>query len=283
MILMLAVAAQLAAPGASAPTPRTPLQNYVSRDDYPAGVDRSAARPVAMALTVGPDGRITECLVDGSSRTAALDSATCRLIRSRARFTPARDSAGNAISGTARATIDWATTLSGAEPPLVRTQAVGRMPRVPQAPWESISRLRFKLGQIGSCQWQSTGPVPPPPSSNACMNRDLAGMALRMATENKVDLNKSEVVVTLRMPGAGFIEPLRAAPAALVDLAADLEIGADGTLTDCRLTRDTVRSSSPQKPDCRVIFGGPYGSATTSRGGQPIATKRQAELRIVAN
>jgi hypothetical protein len=209
-----------------------------------------------------------------------LDNATCRLIRSRARFQPARDPAGTAIPGTGRATIDWATIVAGAEPPLVRTEAVARLPRVPQAPWESISRLRVKLGQIGSCQWQSTGPVPPPPSSNACMNRDLAGMALRMATENKVNFNKSEVVVTLRMPGDIMIDPLPPAPAALVDLAADLEIAADGTLTDCRFTRETVRSSAPQRPDCRVIFAGPYGSVT--RNNQPVANKRKAELRVEA-
>lgn len=274
MILLLA-AAQLAAP-----TPRAPLQNYVTREDYPAGVARSAARPVSVTLTVGPDGRVTQCLVTATSRSSMLDQATCRLLRSRARFVPARDAAGTAIAGEVQATIDWTTTLSGAEPPLVRTQAAGT-PRVPQAPWESISRLRVRLGQIGSCQWQSTGPVQPPPSSNACQSPALAGMALRMAAENRVDFNRSEVVVTLRMPGLGMIEPLAPAPTALVDLAAELDIAPDGTLTSCRFTRETVRSAAPQRPDCRVIFGGPYGSVN-DRSGRALAGKRQAELRVEA-
>jgi TonB family protein len=280
MILVIFAAAQLAVTGASVPIPRAPLQNYVTREDYPAGVPPSAARLVEMALTVGTDGRITECRIEASSRTAMLDAATCRLIRSPARFQPARNATGIAIPGTVQATIDWATTLSGAEPPpLVRT-AVAPPPRVPQAPWESISRLRVKLGQIGSCQWESKGPVPPPPSSNACQNGELAGMALRMAAENRVDFNRSEVVVTLRMPDGGLIPPLLAAPSALVDLAAELDIGADGTLTSCRFTRNLVRTSASRQPDCNALRGTLHPRDRQDRPGG--RSKRQAELRVEA-
>jgi hypothetical protein len=283
MILILGAAVQLAAAqrsaAASEPVPRAPLQNFVSADDYPEGVARSAARPVGLTLTVGPGGRVTDCLITASSGTSLLDAVTCRLLRSRSRFTPARDAGGTAIGGEVRATIDWAATISGsAAVPQVRAPATAR-PRVPQAPWESISRLRVRMGQIGSCHWHSTGPVPPPPSSNACQNPQLAGMALGLAAENKADFNKAEVVVTLRMPHGGLIAPLPAAPEALVDLATELEIGADGTLTSCRFTRELVRSSAPRRPDCRSIFAGPYGGAT-NRQDQPIATKRRAELRV---
>jgi hypothetical protein len=106
-------------------------------------------------------------------------------------------------------------------------------------------------------------------------------MALRMAAENKVDFDKSEVVVTLRMPDGAIIPPLPAAPAALVDLAADLDIAADGRLINCRFTREVVRTSAPQRPDCRTVFAGPYGRAT-NRSGEAIVTKRTAELRVEA-
>lgn len=275
--------AQAVAPvvGASEPVARTPLQNFITLDDFPAGVERSAARAVGFTLTIGPDGRVTGCRIIASSGSAALDNTTCRLLRSRSRFTPASNPRGTPVSGEVKAVIDWKALLdSGTVPPPVRTSSMPTQ-LTPRAPWESVSRLRVQRGQISSCQWQSTGPVPPPFASNACQNSGLAAMAMRLAAENKVDFSKSEVVVTLRMPGGGFIEPFRAAPAALVDLASELDIDAEGRLTDCRFTRDHVRSAAPQKPDCRTMFAGPYGRVT-NRQNQAIATRNLAELRVEA-
>lgn len=279
MFLFVAAVVQLAAAAnASEPLPRAPLQNFVTAEDIPQGIDRTAARAVGVSLTIGADGRVTECRVTASSGNATLDATTCRLLRSRSRFTPARDAAGVATAGTTTGSIDWPATLSATPAAAqVRTQSA-QPPRITQAPWESISRLRVRLGQIGSCQWQSTGPVPPPPISNACQNVALAGLALRLAAENKTDFNKSEVSVTFRMPDGSMIKPLPTSSAALVDLAAELEIGPDGRLTNCRFTREAVRGSIPERPDCRQIFGGPYVPAT--RDGQPMANRRQAELRI---
>ena len=42
---------------------------------------------------------MTDCSVTSSSGSSALDQATCRILRSRARFTPARDSSGNPTTG----------------------------------------------------------------------------------------------------------------------------------------------------------------------------------------
>ena len=58
-------------------------------------------------LTVGPDGRVTNCEVTSSSGSSALDTTTCRLMRSRARFTPAHDSNGNPTNDTVTARITW--------------------------------------------------------------------------------------------------------------------------------------------------------------------------------
>jgi hypothetical protein len=255
MFLMLSIALQASATAppatVSAPVPRAPLQNFITADDYPQAVPRSAARQIGVTLEVGLDGRVTGCTITGSSGNTVLDSTTCRLLRSRSRFVPARAADGAASMGEFQASIDWPSTLSLAATPSQVREQVASPSVVPQAPSESISRLRVRMGQIGSCQWQSTGPVPPPPSSNACQNPGLAVLALGLAAENKVDFNKSEVVITLRMPGGGLIEPLRAAPAALIDLAAELEIGADGTLTNCRFTREVVRTRTQQRPDCR--------------------------------
>jgi protein TonB len=50
---------------------------------------------------------VTNCSVTSSSGSSALDAATCRLLTSRARFTPARDSSGNPTTDTVSARIVW--------------------------------------------------------------------------------------------------------------------------------------------------------------------------------
>jgi protein TonB len=87
---------------------RTDLARYVSDADYPdaalRGGEQGATR---FRLQVGADGRVTGCTVTGSSGSSALDSATCRLMKSRARFTPARDSTGKPTTDSVASTIRW--------------------------------------------------------------------------------------------------------------------------------------------------------------------------------
>ena len=87
---------------------RANLGSYVSDADYPAAALRSEEQGATrFRLTVGPDGRVKDCAVTGSSGSSSLDATTCRLMKSRARFTPARDSTGNATNDTINSTIRW--------------------------------------------------------------------------------------------------------------------------------------------------------------------------------
>ena len=77
------------------------LVGLFSPDDYPASAESAGAEGTARAmLTIGPDGRVTNCNITQSTGNSALDSATCNILRRRAKFTPARDSNGNATSDT---------------------------------------------------------------------------------------------------------------------------------------------------------------------------------------
>jgi periplasmic protein TonB len=58
-------------------------------------------------LDIGPDGRVSACTITGSSGSSALDSATCRILRSRARFSPATDSSGAKVSDSMTQRIRW--------------------------------------------------------------------------------------------------------------------------------------------------------------------------------
>lgn len=87
-----------AAPPASA-QPRANLSSLVSTEDYPVAALRAGEQgTVQVKLAVGTNGRVTNCMVTSTSGSSALDSATCRLLTSRARFTPARDSAGSPVA-----------------------------------------------------------------------------------------------------------------------------------------------------------------------------------------
>jgi protein TonB len=72
-----------------------------STDDYPASALASGAGGTAQAeLTIGPDGRVIGCNLIRSTGNNALDSATCNILRRRAKFTPARDSNGQPTTDT---------------------------------------------------------------------------------------------------------------------------------------------------------------------------------------
>lgn len=68
----------------------------ITRRDYPKAANGDQG-VVEARLTVSATGSVTGCSVTRSSGNAVLDATTCRLIRQRFRFTPARDARGNAV------------------------------------------------------------------------------------------------------------------------------------------------------------------------------------------
>jgi protein TonB len=84
------------------------LASYVSDEDYPSTAIRNEEQGTTrFRLGVGPDGKVKECTVTSSSGSPALDSTTCKLMRQRARFTPATGSDGKPTSDTVTNAIRW--------------------------------------------------------------------------------------------------------------------------------------------------------------------------------
>jgi protein TonB len=84
------------------------LASYVSDEDYPTTAVRNEEQGTTrFRLVVAPDGKVRECSVTSSSGSSALDATTCRLMKQRARFTPARDSDGRATGDTVASAIRW--------------------------------------------------------------------------------------------------------------------------------------------------------------------------------
>jgi protein TonB len=85
----------------SATSAKGDLRTLFSNDDYPAAAQSSGAEGTAQAtLSIDRDGRVVGCSLIRSTGNGSLDSATCNILRRRAKFTPARDSNGNATSDT---------------------------------------------------------------------------------------------------------------------------------------------------------------------------------------
>ena len=85
----------------SAQSAKGDLRTLFSADDYPAAAQSAEAQGTVQAsLTIGTDGRVVSCNITRSSGNSSLDSATCNILRRRAKFTPARDSNGQATTDT---------------------------------------------------------------------------------------------------------------------------------------------------------------------------------------
>lgn len=84
------------------------LQGLIRPDDYPSSaLSNDEQGTVTVSLSIGTNGRVSGCSVSSSSGSRSLDSTTCRVLTSRARFTPARDSQGNPTTGTHSQRITW--------------------------------------------------------------------------------------------------------------------------------------------------------------------------------
>lgn len=87
---------------------RANLVSLFSDDDYPPDAQRNEQQgTTGFRLDVGPDGRVSNCTVTSSSGSSSLDAATCRILKARARFTPATDSSGNKTSDSQSGRIRW--------------------------------------------------------------------------------------------------------------------------------------------------------------------------------
>jgi TonB family protein len=99
------------APPAIPILPAASLKNpaaIITNSDYPTSLQGKEGT-TKFELTVGADGRPVSCSVTSSSGHADLDNAACRAFLKRARFSPAKDAAGQPISGRYRSAVTWKT------------------------------------------------------------------------------------------------------------------------------------------------------------------------------
>ena len=110
MMLLLAMQGAPAQEGGAETglAPATNPGSWATNDDYPASAMREEREgTTGFRLTIAADGLPTGCEITAPSGHADLDEATCKNVTRRARFKPALDAAGNAISDTYSNAVRW--------------------------------------------------------------------------------------------------------------------------------------------------------------------------------
>lgn len=88
--------------------PAAPIHSYITSDDYPSeAITKGEQGTVEFLLTIGVDGRPSDCVVTNSSGSSSLDSASCLIMIDRARFRPATNAAGKPTVSTYQNRISW--------------------------------------------------------------------------------------------------------------------------------------------------------------------------------
>lgn len=79
----------------------------VTSNDYPATTARLPDGTSRFDIMVGPDGRPVSCTITASAGATQLDDAACKAFMRRARFTPAKNEAGQPTTGRYRGSVTW--------------------------------------------------------------------------------------------------------------------------------------------------------------------------------
>jgi protein TonB len=88
--------------------PRGQPGDWVTTEDYPARALREErAGTTRFHMTVGTNGKATDCQITGSSGSPDLDEATCTYATRRAKFTPATDTEGQPTTGSFNGSVRW--------------------------------------------------------------------------------------------------------------------------------------------------------------------------------
>lgn len=139
-------------------TPKSAPYDWITGADYPPGaVDKGKAGRFHFILTVDTTGTPDDCHVTATSGFAELDQYSCAVLLKRARFSPARDPAGNPIRATYSNMIVWSSENGPADkiPLIDLTVEVSKLPSGYTRP--TLTRVHFAAsGKPDACRVEVT-------------------------------------------------------------------------------------------------------------------------------
>jgi protein TonB len=89
-------------------TPATNPATWIEKSDAPKSVRKLHVQgTLRFTLSIDPQGKIVDCVVDQSTGNIDLDAATCEALKRRGRFIPAKDADGMPTSGSYHSLANW--------------------------------------------------------------------------------------------------------------------------------------------------------------------------------
>lgn len=287
------------------PIPRGNPGNWANTNDYPSiALQKEMEGTTGFRVTVGPDGRVTDCTIVLSSGSAELDTATCNNVSRRARFEPARDAAGKPTNGSYSNRVRWeipSTITSFPRGPILVSTAWTR-PSPEEYPPQALAEKRQGKAKV-ELAISSGGAVTDCKILESSTHMDLDSESCKLASNSAVFSPAADIAglptkgrvqteVKWRIPGEGAsatslvptitpIMPKRLLPKAGTS-SVSFTVAADGSLVDC--TGQTTLETGPVTPDsiCKMkLRFEPY----TDTNGKPVArrvtTKATVEVEDV--
>jgi hypothetical protein len=159
MLIILVLATQFGAP---IPTNKS---SWVRPDDMPLELmSEDTVYNVPIRLTIAPDGKLQSCAGEMLSQSTKLTDHTCKLLRQRARFRPAINSAGLPSYGVYRTSMRWwFGTFAPREWPTFSDLELTVSTLPPKIKSPATVRLIFNVDEVGrssSCTTESSESEP---------------------------------------------------------------------------------------------------------------------------
>ncbi|WP_397603934.1 energy transducer TonB [Sphingorhabdus sp.] len=289
------------------PKPRGNPGNWATSNDYPSvALQQEIEGTSGFSLTVGPDGRVSDCVITQSSGSPELDATTCTNVKRRARFEPALDASGTPTTGKYANRIRWQI------PRVVPEISFPRGPEMQGTAWARILPSDFpqkalaekrqgivkielaisSVGAVAACKIleSSRHADLDAKSCEIALNKAKFGPALDFSGQPTPGRVQTEF--NWRIPGVGSTQPLPVIPIPPTlpkesrpkagTTTVSFIVAADGSLTECQgQTTMDIKGFTPEAPCNAKIKMEPYTDANDKKVARRVVIKTNIEIEDV--
>jgi TonB family protein len=289
------------------PKPKGNPGNWATSNDYPSvALQQEIEGTSGFSVTVGPDGRVSDCVITKSSGSPELDETTCTNVKRRARFEPALDASGTPTTGKYANRVRWQI------PRIVPQISFPRGPEMQGTAWARIlpsdfpqkalaekrqGRVKFELaisptGAVEGCKVleSSTHADLDAESCKIAVNKAKFGPALDVAGQATAGRVQTGLNWRIPMEGGGANPPVISIPPTLPKelrpkagtATLSFIVAADGSLVECQgqTTMDT-RFFMPEAMCNAKMKMEPYTDANDKKVARRVVIKTNIEIEDV--
>jgi TonB family protein len=269
-LLLASWLASLAPPETASGTGTPPRlrSGSISDSDYPSAAIRAGEQGrVRIILNVAPYGGVTNCRVEHSSGSAALDFTACQLATQRFKFDPGRDAQGRPVASTYAQSVRW--VLPGGDVP--DTDVTERLPVF--APGEvRIAMAHDSMGM--RCAVETRGPAFDLVVARPCPPHARVPIA-ELMQENGTLLS----VTTLIPEDSPAVERRPVRGILVTMIASEFVVAPDGTIASCNDVASSGQINETTPSFCQQAAQGvpmfqPDPAGQTRRGRVEMALYR---------